>query len=149
MVNLTLTQVFLVWVVGFGFLTYLIKNKVVSFFNSAGIPRFLSYLIIILPLVLVEEFLTCETPFLSCIQITVPVFYIMFLMIYLVEKIFKLKHIALAIIFAIMGWINEFILVGRINQLDLVVLILFSVLNSLIYGVIALVPSYYLEKSRR
>lgn len=44
-----------------------------------------------------------------------------------------------------LGWINEFLIVGRIHLMDGLVLLIMSVLCWMIYAVMAILPSYYLQ----
>lgn len=148
MSQFTLTQVFLIWIVGFGMLSYVLKNKVSEIFLKSKLPEIINYYIILTPLVLIEEFLTCETqPYLSCIKITLPAFYILFIFLYLIQRYSKLNYVAVSFVFGLIGWFNEFIIVGRINKLSPPIIILFTALVISIYAVIAILPSYYLEKS--
>ncbi len=148
MSQFSLTQVFLIWIVGFGMLSYVLKNKVSEIFLKSKLPEIINYYIILTPLVLIEEFLTCETqPYLSCIKITLPAFYILFIFLYLIQRYSKLNYVAVSFVFGLIGWFNEFIIVGRINKLSPPIIILFTALVISIYAVIAILPSYYLEKS--
>ncbi|MCK5615679.1 hypothetical protein KAR91_78165 [Candidatus Pacearchaeota archaeon] len=147
MADLTLTQVFLIWVLGFGIISMISKEKIVNIFKKSKLPTILNYYIILTPLVLIEEALTCETPFFSCIKVTLIAFYLFFLILYFIQKTFKLGYIKTSIIFGLIGWVNEFIIVGRINVLTPPQIILFTVLGILIYSVLAILPSYYLEQT--
>ncbi len=129
-------------------LSYVLKNKVSEIFLKSKLPEIINYYIILTPLVLIEEFLTCETqPYLSCIKITLPAFYILFIFLYLIQRYSKLNYVAVSFVFGLIGWFNEFIIVGRINKLSPPIIILFTALVISIYAVIAILPSYYLEKS--
>ena len=45
----------------------------------------------------------------------------------------------------LIGWFNEFMIVGRINQLEPPAIILLTILVIPIYAVIAIAPTYYLQ----
>lgn len=148
-----LVGVFLIWVLGFGTLSYFARDRVISLFSRSPLPRMANYYIILLPLVLVEEYLTCEiTPYLSCIQVTVPVFALFFALIYIIQKYAKLSWLHAAALAGILGWVAEFIGVGRLPVIAAAgpaILAIMSVLCFLIYAVLAMLPSYYAEKSRQ
>lgn len=144
-----LTYVFLFWVLGFGKLSYIIKHKIAEFFLKSKLPRLVNYLLILTPIVLIEEALTIETPYFWGIIPMLIVFYLFFGLLYLIQKYTKLDYIKTSLICGVLGWINEFILVGRINHPDMngFILIIMSVLCILIYAVMAILPSYYIQKT--
>lgn len=148
MSDFTLTEIFLIWIVGFGIVSYLLRKKVAGIFLKSKLPRILNYYIILTPLVIIEEYLTCEIqPFLSCIKVTLIAFYILFFLLYFIQRFTKFSHVRISVMFGLMGWFNEFILVGRIYQLSLPIIILFTGLVIPIYAILAVLPCYYLEKS--
>jgi hypothetical protein len=144
--------VFLAWVLGFGALSYFLRGGVVSLFSKSPLPRFVNYCIILLPLVLVEESRTCETPYFSCIQATVPAFLLFFALIYAVQGYARLSWLQAAALAGILGWIVEFIIVNRLPVIAAagwLVLLFVSVLCFLIYAVLAMLPCYYAERTRK
>jgi len=150
MSEFTLEQVILIWIVGFGTLSYLSRKRVAEVFLKSRLPRIVNYYIILTPLVLVEEYLTCEIqPYLSCIQVTLIAFYILFILPYFIQRFIKLSYARTSILFGLIGWVNEFLVVGRIYKLPVPITILFSVLVVPIYGVLAILPSYYLERTMK
>lgn len=145
---MTLTTVFLIWVIGFGGLSLFVKDKLALKLLKIKLPTILTYLLIATPLILVEEFLTCETSYFSCITFTYPAFLLMFLILFAFIKVFKLTLWPAVSVFGLMGWINEFILVGRIDDMSGAVLLIMSVLAFLIYFVLAIIPVAYLVQKR-
>ncbi|PIS04547.1 MAG: hypothetical protein COT81_05885 [Candidatus Buchananbacteria bacterium CG10_big_fil_rev_8_21_14_0_10_42_9] len=143
----TLIEVFLYWIIIIGGLSFFLKDffaNNIKKYSPFGRP--INFLILAFPLVLIEEYLTCETPYKECIVITLPAFLILYLILYFIQKKFKLSYLKASVTLGVLGWINEFILVGRINELTLPLLVLFSILGFLIYFVLAIIPSYYLSK---
>ncbi len=147
MEKFSLTQVFLLWIIGFGIFSITMRKIVARVFLKSKLPRIINYYIILTPLVLIEEYLTCEIPFFSCIKTTLIAFYLFFIALYVIQKLIKMSYIKTSLLFGCIGWFNEFILVGRIEVLTLPQAILFTVLVILIYGVVAILPSYYLEQT--
>jgi len=148
MSDFTLTEVFLIWIVGFGTLSYMLREKVAGILLRSKLPSIVNYYIILTPLVLIEEFLTCEIqPYLSCIRVTLIAFYILFIPLYFIQRFTRIGHVGMSVLFGLIGWLNEFILVGRIHELSLPIIILFTALVIPIYAVLAILPCYYLEKS--
>ena len=112
------------------------------------LPRIINYFIILTPLVLVEEFLTCDIrPYLSRVKITLPAFYLLFIVLYFVQRFAKTNYRTTSIIFGCIGWFTEFVVNGLMYILPIPTTVLFSVLVVLIYAVLALMPTYYLEKT--
>ena len=134
---------------GFGLFSYYFKDKISNLFLSSKLPIILNYFILIFPLVLIEEYLTCETPFFSCVLVTVPAFYFFFILLYFIQVWKKLSYMQASILFGFVGWFNEFILVGRIFDLGLLHIIVFTILVIPIYSILAIIPSHYIEKTFR
>lgn len=145
--DLTLMQVFILWIVGVGSISYYIKDTIARVFSQSKLPRIVAYYSIATPLILIEEFLTCETPFFTCIQTTLPAFYIFFLILFGIQIFFNLSYLRSSIIFGMLGWVNEFIFVGRIYELSIPHIVLFTILVIPIYAIVALIPSNYLQKT--
>ena len=143
---LSLYVVFLVWVVGFGAFSLLSKEKVCAAVGRLNLSKPVSFAIIAVPLILVEEYLTAEGPYLSTIAITIPAFLFFFLILYAIIRAFKLRYRGAAAVYGVLGWINEFLIVGRLRTLSssISVLLLMSILAFLIYAVLALLPTYYI-----
>jgi hypothetical protein len=149
MSDLSLTVVFLIWVCGFSLLFCLLRDHVVRIASRSPLPVPVNYYLILTPLVLAEEFLTCETPYFSCIRVTLVAFWIFFVFIYLAQYLFRLSWQGVCLLCGILGWINEFLLVGRLSvfQISVPIALILSVLCVLIYAVLALFPAYYLERA--
>jgi hypothetical protein len=147
MSDFSLVTVFFIWVCGFSVLFYLFRDHVVRFFSRSPFPVPVNYYIILTPLVLVEEFLTCETPFFSCIRITLFAFWLFFLLLLIIQYYSRISWQHLVILAGTLGWVNEFILVGRLYvfAISVPVAIIVSVLCIMIYSVLALFPAYYLD----
>lgn len=139
-----------IWIIGFGGLFNFFKKRLGRFFVlHSKLPVILNYYIIATPVILIEEFLTCETPFLQCITHTLPAFYLLFLIIYIIQNYFKLSYINLSLIFGFLGWFNEMFLVGRIFTYDIFDFIIITVLVVPIYFVVAILPVFYLNMARK
>jgi hypothetical protein len=145
----TLWQMTLIWVLGCGALSFLLKDQVLLGLSKLSYPRLVKFFILTTPLILIEEFLTCEIAFLSCIKVTLPAFsFLLWLFVYLLNKWKKLPYLLTSLIFGLMGWVNEFILVGRIHWYPLKIILIVSPITVLIYAVLAILPAYYLSRSR-
>jgi len=147
MVRLTLLQVFLIWVSGFGTLSIVARRKVAALAGRAPLPRIVNYYIIATPIILLEEALTIEVPYFWGILPMILVFYIMLFPLYLIQRYTGCSFLLASLLFGAWGCFNEFILVGRISQLGGLVLFVMCVLCFLIYAVMAILPSYYLQVS--
>jgi len=146
MADVSLVSVFFVWVVGFGLLSVLLRGRVSRLLLWSRLPRIVNYYILLTPLVLIEESLTCESPYFSCITLTLPAFYFLFLLLYLMQSRLRMGHVKTAMIFGVIGWFDEFILVGRLFHLPFVIVLIVTPLTIAIYAVLAILPSYYLEQ---
>jgi hypothetical protein len=146
--RLLLTQVFLFWVVGFGTLSWLIRKLVARLVSKTGLPRVVNYYILvtpITPIVCLEEALTIEIPYFWGILPRLLAAYILFLPLFLLQRYSRISALAASLLFGAFGCFNEFILVGRINQIDnWLVLTVMLGLCFLIYAIMAWLPSYYL-----
>lgn len=139
---------FLVWIILYGLLVWKFKNPIVEFVRRRfKLPVLLNYLILTTPIIIVEEWFTCEIPYNSCIKITLPAFWLLFLISYLVQKIFKLHWLRASIVFAVIGLINEMIVVGRINVYDPGTALVASVISLVVYGLMAVIPASYLASN--
>lgn len=147
MARLTLLQVFLIWVVGFGGVSILARRKAVALINRIRLPRLAKYYIIATPVILLEEALTIEAPYFWGILPVLAAFYVMFLLLYLIQRYSICSFWMAALLFGALGCFNEFVLVGRMHQLDGWVLFVMFTLCFLIYAVMAILPSYYLQMS--
>ncbi len=146
--HLTLTEVFLYWIVGAGALSLWGRKWIASLAHAIPLPRILIYYLLLLPLVLAEEALTCEVSYLPCITVTLPAFALLFLILYGIDSIHDFSPISLSVLFGAMGWINEFIFVGRIHTYSLIQTLALSPLTFLIYFVLAIIPAYFLAHTR-
>jgi len=146
--NLTLTQVLVLWVAGFGALSLAVRERVVRFVRMFSAPRFVLYCALVLPLVLVEERLTCETQYVSCISVTIPAFMALFAALYGIDRLFHPRAAVLIMVFGAIGWANEFIAVGRVFSLSSMQVLVLSPLAFAIYAVLAIIPVHYLVASR-
>ena len=147
MINmLGLLEVFLILLIGFGIFSFVSRQRISTAVDRLKIPELAAYIIIAVPLILVEEFLTAEGPYLSTIVVTLPAFLFFFLILFVIIRIFKINYLGASAVFGAMGWVNEFLLVGRLWSLASlpVVLLVMSILAFMIYAVLALLPTYYI-----
>ena len=149
MVRLTLLQVFLIWVAGFGTVSILARRKVATLASEVRLPCVVKYYIIATPIILLEESLTLEVPYFWGIIPILAAFYVLFLPLYVIQRVTRCSFVFASLLFGAMGCFNEFILVGRIRSLDGPVLLIMCPLCFLIYAVMAIMPSYYLQVSRK
>ncbi len=149
MVRLTLLQIFLLWVVGFGGLSLWVRRWIAIFADRVllWLPPAIKYYIVATPVILLEEALTIEVPNFWGVLPIVLAFYIMFLPVYLFQRYTECSFWLASSLFGVLGCYNEFILVGRIHQMDGLVLFIMCTLCFLIHVVMALLPSYYLQFS--
>lgn len=149
MVHLPLLVVFLIWVIGFGSLFLAIKEKVAKIFLKNKLPRWINYLLIPIVPILIEESLTCESSFPYFVSVILPAFLLFFLILYFFQKTFKLSWRQGIIVFGILGTFNEFFVVGRVYLLLSmpVILAIMIVICFCIYAVLAILPSYYYERT--
>ena len=146
---MNLLIVFIVWIVFGGIVLIKFKERIIRYFTFLeSTPSFLGYLILSIPVILLEESLTCETPYLSCITVTLPAFLIMFSILYLIQRSFKLNWSKTSLLFGLLGWVNEFIFVGRLfhSTFPIFIWVTLGIENILIYSVMAILPAYYLSK---
>lgn len=149
MQRFSLPEIFLVWVVGIGTGSILLKQRIASLARLIPLPCLVMYGIIATPLILLEEALTIEVPYFWGVLPRLAAFYILFLPLYIIQRFTKCSYITASLLFGIGGWINEFLLVGRIHLWTGLVLWLMSLFCFLIYAVLALLPSYYLQEILR
>ncbi len=138
--------IFLVWVLGFGTFSIVFRKTIAKYVIHFNLPVFLKYYLILTPIILLEEALTIEVPYFWGIIPMIVVFYIFFLLLYLIQRSTRCSYLVLSIICGCLGWVNEFLIVGRIYRVDGLALVLLSVLCWLIYAVMAILPSAYLQR---
>ncbi len=141
----SLVVIFIVWVLGFGAFSIASRKGIAKYVAHFNMPRFLKYYLILTPIILLEESLTIEVPYFWGIIPMIVVFYIFFLLLYLFQSLTRCSYVVLSVICGCLGWINEFLIVGRIHQVDGLALGILSVLCWLIYAVMAILPSAYLQ----
>jgi hypothetical protein len=144
MARLSLLQVFLIWVAGFGTLSLALRRRVADLVDGLRLPRIIKYLAIATPIILMEEALTIEVPYFWGILPMLVVFQIMFLPLYFIQRVTRCSFVLASLLFGAWGCFNEFILAGRIHQMSGAILLLMVSLCFLIYSVMAILPSYYL-----
>jgi hypothetical protein len=140
--------VFLVWVVGFGGLSIAVRGRLGRAMRGWPVWPIVAYFALVVPIVLVEEALTVEEPYFPFVfQVTLPAFCIMFLGLYALQRLLRFNEWVAAGLFGVWGWVNEFLLVGRIGHpsMEGAVLVVMSVLCVLIYAVMALLPAAVLR----
>ncbi len=147
MAKLTLSQVFLIWVAGFGTVSLMARHRLTDLVEGLRLPRMMKYYLIATPMILMEEALTIEVPYFWGILPMLVVFYIMFLPLYLIQRVTRCSFVLASLLFGALGCFNEFIFVGRIHQLNGGVLLVMASLCFLIYSVMAILPSYFLQAS--
>jgi hypothetical protein len=91
--------------------------------------------------------LTIETPYFWNVVPMVLAFYVMLLPLYLIQRYTRCSFVLASALFGAWGCFNEFILVGRIHEMGGVVLLIMCSLCFLIYAVIAILPTYYVQAS--
>lgn len=139
--------VFLVWVLGFGSISIFARNRITRFLLNSKSPFIISYFVLIIPIVLIEKSLTIEVPYFWGIIPMVIIFSIYFLLLLIIQKIFHFGFILMVVISGFLGWINEFLLVGRIHQMSGLVLVIMSVLCWLIYAVMEILPATLVQNA--
>ncbi len=148
MVRFTLTQVFLLWVLGFGTLAWFTRKHVAALARRTHLPRVVNYYLVLTPVILLEEALTIEVPYFWGILPMLLAFYILFLPLYLVQRYSRCSFVLASLLAGAMGCANEFLVVGRVHQVDRwQVLLILNALCFLIYAVMALWPTYYLQSA--
>jgi hypothetical protein len=150
-IRFTLMQVFLFWILGCGALALLTRRRAADIARRTRVPRILAYYLLVTPAILVEEAFTIEVPYFWGILPMILVFYILFFPLYLVQRYSRCSFILASLLFGAMGVFNEFILVGRIYVLRErpAVLLILCALCFLIYAVMAIWPTYYLQAAVR
>jgi hypothetical protein len=141
----SLLLVFIIWVVGFGSFSIKARERIAQAASRIKAPIVVKYYLLLLPVILLEEALTIEVPYFWCILPMVVAFYIIFLPIYLFQRFTRCSYLAAAAAAGCLGWVNEFLIVGRINQLQRLTLLVMSILGWLIYAVMAILPAAYLQ----
>jgi hypothetical protein len=149
MARLTLSQVFLIWVAGFGTVSLMARQRLADLVEGLRLPRMIKYYAIATPIILMEEALTMEVPYFRGILPMLAAFYIMFLPLYFIQRVTGCSFVLASLLFGALGCFNEFILVGRIHQLSGGVLLVMGPLCFLIYSVMAILPSYFLQAALR
>jgi hypothetical protein len=143
---------FIVFVIGIGTLSLLSKERVSQWaIRHSSFSPLVNFLLLASPLIIIEESFTCEIdPFLPfCIAKTYPIFIVLLLVPYALQKFTKISWRTNVVLFGLLGWFAEFILAGRINQaIPVPILILLSLWVIPIYSVISLLPLYYLHKTK-
>lgn len=145
MMRHSLTFVFVVWVLGFGMLSLATRNVVARNVARWKLPLIFKYYLILTPIVLLEEALTIEVPYFWGILPILAAFYLFFFLLFLFQRFTRVSFFVTSLIFGGLGWINEFLFVGRIYQISGLALFIMSILCWLIYSVMAILPSAYLQ----
>lgn len=148
-----LLVVFFVWVVGFGVLSFYLRDSVAALFiKRSRFPRYVNFLIIALLLVVIEEAFTCGS-FPSCLIITVPAFWLHLLLFYVPLVLFgilRFRFWTIVLLYGLWGSFWEFIVDGKYTwfyEQGVAAFFVLVILNTLIYAVIAMLPVYYLKRS--
>ena len=147
--RLSLSQVCAIWVLGFGLLSLVAMKRIATWLNRVRLPIVVKYYLLVIPIVLLEEVLTIEVPYFWGVLPILLAFCLFFLILYLFQRVTRCHWIVASGVFGLLGWVNEFLLVGRISQMDVVTLIVMSGLCVFIYAVMAILPSYYLQWALR
>ena len=142
----SLTFIFLAWVIGFGACAFLVRERLCQALLNKNVPLLVGYYSLVLPIILIEESLTIEVPYFWGILPMVITFSIYFFLLYLVQRTTKVSSWQIIILCGSLGWVNEFLLVGHIHQMNGLVLGIMSILCWLIYAVMEILPSYYVQK---
>jgi hypothetical protein len=137
--------VFLAWVIGFGAFSFLARERLSRAFLNKKIPVLAGYYLLVIPIILIEESLTIEVPYFWGILPMLVTFSIYFFLLYLVQRLGKIRSVYMVILCGSLGWVNEFLLVGRIHQMGGLILVIMSILCWLIYAVMEILPAYYLQ----
>ena len=149
MVQRSLTWIVLVWVLGVGALSVALKDKVASIVVGLRIPVLVGYYLLVTPLILIEEALTIQVPYFWGIVPMIGAFYLLFLALLGIQRLLGLGWLATSGVCGLLGWVNEFLVVGRIHQISAGVLLAMSLLCVAIYSVMAIVPAAYLHAAGR
>ncbi len=137
------------WIFIFGGIFFFFKKKLTDKLANNSLPKILNYFIIAVPVTLIEEFFTCEIGYPMCAAFIVPIFLAVFLVLFALQYFTKLNYLVYSFLFALFGLFNEFIIVGRINtytDFTIAQWILLAIITLLIYFVMAILPTYYLQR---
>ncbi|MFA6022782.1 MAG: hypothetical protein WC781_01715 [Candidatus Pacearchaeota archaeon] len=142
------------WILVFGGIFLAFKKKLTNKLVNNRLPKIVNYFILAIPITLIEEFFTCEIGYPMCVAVIVPIFLAVFLVLFAIQYFTKLNYLICSSLMAIFGLFNEFILAGRINRPDYAVFtplqwVLLAIITLLIYFVMAIVPTYYLQRKQR
>ncbi len=137
--------IFLVWILGFGAFSIASRKVIAKSVAHFHMPILIKYYLILTPIILLEEALTIEVPYFWGIIPRIVVFYIFFLLLYLLQYFTRCPYWTLSAICGCLGWVTEFLIVGRIRQVNGLAFVIFSILCWLIYAVMAILPSAYLQ----
>jgi hypothetical protein len=121
-----LLRVVIIWIIGFGTISILIKERVSKKLIELGIPLPAGYYLLVTPIILMEEALTIEGPYFWGILPMILAFYSFFLILFIIQRVGRIDNWIMVAISGTLGWINEFLIVGRINQMDGPVLLIMS-----------------------
>ncbi len=149
MVKFTLLQVFVIWVAGFGTVSFMARRPVAKWVDRLYLPHVIKYYIIATPVILLEEALTIEVPYFWGIIPMLAAFYVWFLPLYLIQRVTRCSYVLASLLFGSMGCFNEFVLVGRARNMDGSVFLIMCPLCFLIYAVMAILPSYFSQATAR
>ena len=137
------------WIFIFGGIFLFFKKKLTNKLANNSLPIIANYFIIAIPVTLIEEFFTCEIGYPMCTAVIVPVFLAVFLVLFVLQYFTKLNYLIYSSLFALFGLFNEFIVVGRIKMytdFTIAQWILLAIITLLIYFVMAILPTYYLQR---
>lgn len=144
---MSLLTIFTLWVLGFGSLSHIAKFAIEQRVNALKIPIILRYYLVLTPIVLLEEALTIEVPYFWGVLPILFAFYLLFLVVYLFQRYLLKSYISAIILAGALGWINEFIIVGRVHKIqNALILGVISLICFSIYAVMAIIPSYILQE---
>ncbi len=145
-----LSVIFLVWVVLCGGLFLYLRPKITTIF-TLSIPTYFAYLLIALPIVTVEEALTCGT-FPGCLMVTLPMFFLHLSAFYPLIRYTNISENTLVVLYGFWGTFHEFIISGKLALFapeGIPVLLIMIGLNTLIYAVIGILPIAYATRRNR
>ncbi|MBI2629042.1 hypothetical protein HYW74_03090 [Candidatus Pacearchaeota archaeon] len=139
------------WILFFGLVFLFFKKKLTNKLVNNSLPKIINYFIIAIPVTLIEEFFTCEIGYPACVAFIVPVFLVVFLILFAIQYFTKLNYLICSSLFALFGLFNEFIIVDRIHNplyanLIMAQWVFLAIITLLIYFVMAILPTYYLQR---
>ena len=139
------------WIFIFGGIFFFFKQKLTNNLANNSLPKIINYFIIALPVTLIEEFFTCEIGYLMCLGVIVPIFLGVFFILFFIQYFTKLNYLVYSSLFALFGLFNEFIIVDRIHNplyanFTMAQWILLAIITLFIYFVMAILPTYYLQR---